>query len=378
MKSMKHLMLILTLMAASITAQGQKVWYNPMSGNVPYIGGRAWNSEIGTASYNRLPDRLLPSLSKNVRFLQQHCAGLYVKFTTDAKLITVRLNLHSSTEYIRIQPPLCHSGVDLYGKGTDGRWHWIGNQMQWKWNYNQVDSILINYERLSPPAKTADGTEYLLYLPPYNGLRLLEIGVPSGSKFQFVKPSEERPVVVYGTSIIHGTAASRPGVMITNMVERDLNIPVIDLGFSGSAMMEGAMFAALAEIDARAFVLDPMPNSVSLPSDTITSRAKAGVRKLRTKTDVPILMVESHGMADKVLRPDIEKQYRQADKCFRRAYDELVSEGVKNLFYLPSSGIDMGEDDMVEGTHPNDLGNRKYADAYEKMLRQMLNINSNK
>lgn len=370
---MKNFALALLLLTAACPAIGQEEWHNPMSPAVPMIGGRAWNGEIGNASFNRMPPRLVASQTKGVQFLQQHCAGMYVKFITDAKEITVRFDLHSSAEYIRNMAPVHHSGFDLYGKTPDGRLHWIGNHMRWKWRYNQVNGITITYGPLTTPSENDGGTEYLLYLPVYNGLKKMEIGVAKGSRFHFVEPSKERPIVVYGSSIIQGAAASRPGQLITNIIERDINTPVIDLGFSGNAFMEGALFAALSEIDARAFVLDPMPNSFQLAPDTITNRAIAGVKKIRSKSDAPILMVEAHGCPYKVFVPSKAARYRRADKCFRKAYDELVKEGVKNLYYLPSSEIDLRDNEMADEAHPNDLGIRRYVRAYEKLLAIMLN-----
>lgn len=372
MKLTKHYILLLTLTVASLTATAQKEWHNPMDSVVPYIGGRAWNSEIGNTSYQRMPDRLQPQISKKAWNLQRQSAGLTVRFTTNSKNITARYSLGGSSEGLRNMSPMEHSGLDLYAKTADGDWHWIGNHMQWKWKKGQKDSITISWEKITAPSYRNRGLEYVLYLPPYNSLRCLEIGVDKGSKFQFLYQSEERPIVVYGTSIIQGASPSRPGLMITNIVEREMQYPVITLGFSGAAFMEPGMFGALSEIDARAFVLDPIPNSYSLKPDTLTSRAKAGVRLLRAKTEAPILLMEGYVTANRMFRPDVEKKFRRADKALRRAYEELKAEGVKGLYYLPHDSLVMGEEYSIEGSHPNDLGCRKYADAYESALREVL------
>lgn len=372
MKTAKHIILLLMLLGISLSAMGQKEWYNPMDTVVPYISGRAWNSEIGNTSFQRLPDRLESLVSKKVWGLQRNSAGLKVRFVTNSKNLDILYSLIGTNEGTRNMPPNEHSGIDLYGKTADGDYHWVGTYISGKWKKGQADSILATFSGLTAPSYRNRGIEYVLYLPAYTSVKSLEIGVDKGAKFQFLYESAERPIVVYGTSIIQGASPSRPGLMITNLVERELGYPVVNLGFSGSAFLEGGVFNALSEINARAFVIDPIPNSYSLAPDTITNRTKAGIRKIREKSQAPILLVEAYETPDRVFRSDIQKKYRRADGGLRKAYEELVAEGVKGLFYLPHNELDMDEDCFIEGTHPNDIGSRKYADAYEGKLREML------
>ena len=42
--------------------------------------------------------------------------------------------------------------------------------------------------------------EFHMYLPLYNSVRQLEIGIPESSDLSFLPVSPERPVMVYGTS----------------------------------------------------------------------------------------------------------------------------------------------------------------------------------
>ena len=354
MKTNRIYSFLFMLWCLSLSAIAQTEWHNPMDTAVPYIGGRAWNAEIGNHSFNRMPDRFEAIMPKSVWSLQRQCAGLSVRFVSTSKNITVRYGLAFNADGNRNMAPLNHSGVDLYGKTADGDYHWIGTHMSWKWKSSNIDTISMRWERLSPPSSKSRGIEYVLYLPSYNGLKYVEIGVDKGAQFQFLHESAERPVVVYGSSIIQGASPSRPGLMITNLVQRELGYPVVNLGFSGSARIETPLFDAMSEIDARAFVIDPMPNSFKLDRDTIINRTKRGVYKLRGKSEAPILLVEAHGMADKVFRPDIEAMYRKGDGYLHEAYQQLQAEGVKGLYYLPHSEIDMQDNDMMEGSHPND------------------------
>jgi len=63
------------------------------------------------------------------------------------------------------------------------------------------------------------GTEYMLYLPLYDGLENLEIGVKSTAIIGnplVDSPRREKPVVFYGTSITQGGCASRAGMAYPN------------------------------------------------------------------------------------------------------------------------------------------------------------------
>lgn len=365
---MKHIFTLLLTFFVSVQLPAQVQWMNPMNEEEPCISGRWWNQEIGK-SYHRLPARFEATIPQNVWKLSRNDAGLIVRFSSTSKSIRVRFGVETAGAWMKNMAPMGHTGVDLYGKTAEGKTHWIGIHGMGTW---KKDTITYEWKNLTVPNFKSRGIEYTLYLPGYNTLKFLEIGIDNGSEFHFIPQSLERPIVVYGSSIIQGASASRPGMMITNIVERELEYPIVNLGFSGSARMEPEMFDLLSEIDARAFILDPMPNSFNLKEDEIIKRATEGVRKLRAKSAAPILLVECHPTPDSVFRSNVNAKYNRGNAALRKAYDQLKSEGVANLFYLPKSEIRFTEDYMVEGSHPNDLGNRAYADAYEAKIREML------
>jgi hypothetical protein len=93
-----------------------------------------------------------------------------------------------------------------------------------------------------------------LYLPLYNGVTSVEIGIPKGSKLTGPAGPRPKPIVIYGTSITHGGCASRPGMAFPAIMGRQLETPVINLGFSGSGRMEPAMAVLLARKQVKAWL----------------------------------------------------------------------------------------------------------------------------
>ncbi len=364
----KSLLLIFALFVLGFptAVKAQVKWMNPMDSNEPYICGRAWNAEMGK-SYNRLPERFKSTVTEKVWNNSLLTAGLKVRFATTSSNIIVKYVCTSQNFGTLNLSGIVHSGVDLYGKTADGKSHWIANHMNWN---HTGDTMTISFPDLTLPK--ARKTEYTLYLPNFNGVEWLAVGVDNNSDFKFLHQTKERPVVIYGTSIIHGASPSRPGMSIANILDRELFCPVINLGFSGSAYMEPAIFDMLGEIDARLFVLDPVPNSVNLPVDEITNRAVAGVKKLRSLSKAPILMSECHPIPDSIFRANVAERYRLANQALHKAYKELKAAGIDNLHYMYSSEINMTEDAMIEGTHPNDIGCRAYAEAYKRKISQIL------
>ena len=152
------------------------------------------------------------------------------------------------------------------------------------------DTITYTYSRLSYATSPTKGYEYQLFLPTYNSVKWLEVGVPEGYELRFLPKSQERPIVVYGTSIAQGACSSRPGMAWPAIIDRVLEHPVINLGFSGNGQQEPETYGFLAELDAQLFIIDCMPNMNLDRIGYIYERTLNGVRKLREKTDALALI----------------------------------------------------------------------------------------
>ena len=344
-----------------------------MEGDIPYVNGRWWNKEIGKNNYSRLPDRFKNKVTNAVWNLSRHTTGMSVRFITDAKEIKVRFINYNTGKYYPNVVSLNHSGVDLYATDIHGNTTWVPNEMKYTFNVNKSDTAQFTFITEELPNNKKRGISYELFLPSYNGIKWMSIGVDKNCQFSFVQESQEAPIVVYGTSITQGASASRPGMIWTTLLKRKFDYPVINLGFSGSAKMENIMFDALSEIDAKIYILDYLPNCGGLDNKVFEERLRYGIKKLRERSQAPIILVEGQAISDN--STFLHKKYQEQhikDSIQYAFYQEMKSKGEKNMYYISRKDLNLSAEDFIEGVHPNDLGMRKYADAYSNVLNQII------
>ena len=316
------------------------------------VEGKGWTDT--PSFYDRLPVKAEGKVTPSVWGLSHHSAGMCVPFTTDAPSIQVRWTLLPNAGLSMPHMPATGvSGVDLYSKDKSGRWRFVANGRP---------SAVTNTARFTPPP----GQPCLLYLPLYNGVTSVQIGVPKGSSISEPDPAatkQRKPIVFYGTSITQGGCASRPGMAFPAIVGRQLDTPVINLGFSGSGKMEPAMAELLAELDPSAYVLDCLWN---MSPELVSTRIEPFVKTLRAaRPDTPILLAEDCSVRN--ICPT------EKGSILRTIHQKLTAEGMKNLCFL--SNQDMLGDDTegtVDGCHPNDLGMMRQAEVFVKALSPLL------
>ena len=366
-----YFILLCAFVATSLNAQGFK-WYNPESAGFSVVQNQAFQNEARTGFYNRLPDRIVETLPKNVAKLSKQTAGERLCFTTDSKNITVRYKVKRKPQMPHM-PATGVSGVDLYTTDKDGKELWLAPKYSFK------DTVKFTYSKIEPLNMAGESHRYTLFLPLYNEVVWMEIGVDEGAEFTFERASSLRPIVTYGTSICQGACASRPAMAWTNILQRRLDYPIVNMGFSGSAYFETPVIDALSEIDAAVYVIDGMPNAYTIPAPALQDTLAKAVRQLRAKhPDTPIVLVDHCGYSHGA----VYKKYRDAQDhalfALEEVYQQLRKEGVKNLYRLRYKEIGMTGEMTVEAIHMSDYGMTNYADAYEPLLRKILRKHTGK
>src|SRR5579871_285816 len=188
------------LLAAADAHAADLQWHDPEEWGVE---GKGWTDT--ERYYDRLPARAKGKVPDDVWGLGRHSAGLCVRFRTDSPSVHLRMELYSASLGMPHMPPTGVSGFDLYARDPHGKWQWAHQVMP---TAQHVEGEVIG--GLTPGLK-----EFVGYLPLYNGVNALQVGVEAGAKFEPIPPDKRKPLVFYGTSICQGACASRPGIAYT-------------------------------------------------------------------------------------------------------------------------------------------------------------------
>ena len=348
------------------------------------IEGRAFDNV--EHYYDRLPIDITTNVNIGVRGRRHTTSGMIFRFTTDSRNLHFRWTPYKSGYYMDNMSATAHSGIDVYRyDAAKGKWAYVktGRTKRDGENLTASGALDIGWK---------PGTPCLVNLPLYNGIREFTLGIDTDATIKALPPRAsgiDRPVVFYGTSITQGASCTRPGLAFVNRVGRDLDVPVVGLGFAGSGVMEFEMSDLLARIDASCYVLDCLWNmNVPIPSEgeafhdmyaagfddkdrisVVRFRYEPFIRNLRAKRPgVPIVMAEqSDGFKC--------GRFDEKNKFIRKLYDKLVAEGWKDLVYLPNDNMYSADmEGTVDGNHPNDSGMESMAKAFGEAVRQALHL----
>lgn len=350
-------------------AQRDFKWFNPQAGVSASLKGKVWQNTDSANYYNRLPSAAAQLVRKEVWDLAKNTAGEYLDFKTTAQKIVVKYQLNGGKSLDNM-PTMGVSGLDLYAQDMQNNWHWV------KAAYNFRDTVTYSYANFDSSVKIK---KFRLYLPLYNTPKWLKIGVGVNDEFKVEEANEKEPLVFYGTSIMQGASASRPGMAWLNILGRKLNLPVINLGFSGNGRLENPLIDLMNQTDAKLFVLDCQPNlhdEKVYAAAEIAERITSAVQSLKGKhPHTPILLVEhSSGLTQVNLDSELTAKYIWTSEILNNTYQKLQQSGIKDLYILTAKEIGFTDDSTIDGTHPNDFGMLQYADAYEKVIRKILAI----
>lgn len=368
--TMKHLILSITLcFIAAFNAiaadEAQPLRY--IDAQDLRIINKGWDNTL--RDYTRIPAYLKDSVRPELWERSQCSSGIGVRFATDSKRVGVKYRLLWNTHMLHMADTGL-KGTDLYILEGDSVWRHVNtnrpNANDEKW----CEKVYV--ENLAPGMK-----EFMIYLPLYDGVEELYVGVDSTATITSGNPQiidKNKKIVAYGTSILQGGCASRTGMAATNIISRDLNCEVVNIGISGEGRMDNCMARAMAEIpDADLYLIDPVPNCTEMMCDTLTYDF---IKILRTaRPDVPIVMLEGpmypYGRYDSFFAGYLPKK----NAAFRRNYERLIAEDPKNLYYVTNENLDgVADDGTVDGIHLTDLGFVHYADKLTPILGEILGI----
>ncbi|MDF3078446.1 MAG: hydrolase [Sphingobacteriaceae bacterium] len=293
--------------------------------------------------FHRVDTATYPDLPPVVKRLLTNSAGEAISFRTNSSTISAKWCV-TALKQLSNMTPIANKGLDLYIK-KDGKWVFAGvGRPGDECNTGTLVSNMDNSEK-----------ECLLYLPLYDETKKLEIGVDEKS---WIKPAADpfrKRILIYGSSILQGASASRPGMAYPARLSRETGLNFLNLGISGNAKMEKAAADMVASINADAYILDCVPN----PSpEQITERTAYLISAIRKNhPSAPIIMIQSIVRETGNFDPKVAKTVHQQNENFRQEYLAAVRRGTNDLYFIPAANL-LGNDHeaTVDGTHPNDIG----------------------
>lgn len=359
MKISRFIIFIFVLLAG-LDANAQKVVFTDAA-KFPLYGKI---SDKTNNRYERLPANLEGVSRKDVWKLGLNSSGLYIRFRSNSTSIHLRWESTFNHDQNHMTD-LGTRGLDLYAL-VDGEWRAVAPGRP----TTKAKNTWAVIRNMTPEER-----EYMLYLSLYDGVKSLEIGVDEGSYIEqpvVNSPSQEKPIVMYGSSILQGGCASRPGMAYTNIIGRRFDREVFNLGFSGNARLDLEIAELMASVkEPGAFVIDCFPNSTE---ERIKEAGEEFFYILRkAHPDVPIIFVEDPLFPriafDVKLRDEVLGRNREVKALFNR----LKKAGEKRIYYVEAEGM-LGDDGdaSVDGSHFTDLGNYRYVEHIMPILRKAL------
>ncbi len=325
------------------------------------IEGTSISDSLKESPYDRLPISYKDKIREPVWDLSKASAGITVRFHSNSTSISLKWTILNDFD----MPHMASTGIkgiDLYTK-YNNKWRYVTSAGalvgQKKYQNNEVASDSINeYELITNIS--SEFREYKLFLPLYDGVTKLEIGIDSDAQIKKATPNTKKPIVFYGTSITQGGCASRPGMAHTNIISRKLDVDCINFGFSGNGRMETPIIELISEIKASVYVIECLQNmNIKQVKERVLPLVKI-IRKKQPST--PIIFVENMMYKTAFLDKTIETELIQENLALKNEYDKILKNGFQNIFYIEDMKADgMDNEGTVDGVHLTDLGFLRYA-----------------
>ena len=352
-------LIILLLVVFVLDMEAQIVFHD--AGKFPLLGKASTETET---RYERLPASLKGIVRDPVWSLGKNAAGLAIRFSSNSTTISARWTVLNDNSMNHMAPTGI-KGLDLYTL-ENGKWMFV--------NCGRPGDAGKSKEAVIVSNMLKKDREFMLFLPLYDGVTSLSIGVDSLADISLPKtdlPVRNQPVVCYGTSILQGGCASRPGMAHTNILMNRLNREFINLGFSGNGRLDYEIAEVMANIKHVAlFILDFVPNA---SVEEIRDKTERFYSIIRNKhPDTPILFVENPIYTHTKFDKKVNEGVTEKNKMINEVYTVLRKKD-KNIQLLSSKNM-IGDDGeaTVDGVHFTDLGFIRYADLLTSEIKKMI------
>jgi len=322
------------------------------------IEGSIVADHLKESPYDRLPFSYKELVRTPVWDLSKSSAGISIRFSTNTSNLKVKWELLNNFSMDHM-PDTGIKGVDLYFRNGP-EWQYI--------NTGRPQGFVNEYTLIENMSE--EMREFKIFLPLYDGVKNIEIGIDS--KSTIIKPPKNtrKPIVFYGTSITQGGCASRPGMVHTNIMSRKLDIDVANFGFSGNGRMERPIAEIISSVEPLLYIIECMPNMIQ--PEFITERTIPLVNIIREKNpDTPIVFVDLFKSPITFLNSKVKSENKALDDALKAEFNKMVENDYKNIYFIETPKLaDSDHEGTVDAIHFTDLGFQRYADFLISKLRE--------
>ncbi len=309
----------------------------------------------------RIPKKIAINGSRALQINNKCSAGKKIVVKTNANQLDIYIAYQHRCVFSHMSN-VAASGIDLYEK-VEEKEKWIGNIHP----DNNVQMQVKRHIVLSEGEKNIE-----FYLPPFAQIKSVVIGVPALCYIQSCEKSNTLPIIVYGSSISQGCAASRAALSYVNLIQRWAKIDVLNFGFSESARGEKEIINYIATIKAKAFVIEYDHNV----SCDILRRTHLDVYTKIREYQKECLIIFMTRFSGGISITKCEENERI--NIIKSTYEYALKIGDSNVRLILGNQVMSMEDKtdfFVDDRHPNDAGMQKIAKRimYELEMKEYTN-----
>ena len=313
--------------------------------------------------FRRLPDRVAEAVNDEAKRKSRYSAGCRVRFKTTSDYIGIYAVM-GQQDHPSSMAPAARYGYDVYFY-ENGHYRYVGTMGASRVKHDGYFEERMHFGN-------NEEKDVVIYLPICAEMKELYVMLREGCEVS--APSKykiDQQIVWYGSSIVQGIGAGRPGTIYTNELSRRFDANILNLGFGGGAKAEQVMMDYLASLDMSVFVYDYDHNSPT--SKYLEETHYNGYKTIRKKhPTIPIILASRPDYYfDRGARESNERKRQIILSTFARAKDM----GDENIWFVDGSKMypeNVREIASSDGCHPNDLGFYFMANAFAPALEEAL------
>lgn len=356
----KRFFISITTLLFCLNMAGQKVDFKYVDAQQLNIIGKVLPT---TEPYTRIDTSKYKFNDRGIDRYACYSTGVAVLFKTDSRHIRAKWQTSPANAGDNMTAIL-QKGLDLYIK-KDGKWVFagVGRPSMRKAPYSEHESLIVGY--MEEGIK-----ECLLYLPTFDRVNVLEIGVEESAMIETLDNPFAHKIIIKGSSVTHGASASRPGMTYPARFGRENGFYVCNLGFSGRSKLQKEYAYLLADAETDAFIFDAFSN----PSgEVIRKNFNEFVDIIRAKhPDTPMIFMQTERRESR----NFNMRSEEFESVKQTAAEEVVRERMKtdkHMYFIDSDGF-LGDDHdgTVDGSHPTDKGFTHMLDCITPKILKIL------